>query len=482
MLITDVQVPGRRGLVDVRCAQGVIADIGHSLARDRAEMVIAGAGGALLPGLHDHHIHLFALAAREQSVHCGPPAVCNPAQLARALRSQRGSGWLRGIGYHESVAGELDRARLDELVRDRPLKIQHRSGKLWIVNSLAAQCLALDSHARLPGVELDGAGRPTGRLFRLDQWMRDQLASHGEAALPSLSAVSRQLASFGVTGVTDATPDSGPITVRAFAAAAASGELLQGVRVMSAHDLPESGCESVRRGERKVMLDEDVLPCWDTLYAIFAGAHRQGRGVAVHCVTPAELVLALSVLREVGPLPGDRIEHASLVPADVLPLLREVGVRVVTQPGFVHERGDQYLRAIDAAQHGDLYRCRALLAQGIPLAGSSDAPYGDPDPWVAMRAAVQRSTRAGGALGPEERLSPEQALALFTSAADAPGVIDRTIAPGEAADLCLLTCSWERARLRLQSGDVKATFRRGVLIYHRERLPLSMSTHAIATA
>ena len=72
-------------------------------------------------------------------------------------------------------------------------------------------------------------------------------------------------------------------------------------------------------------------------------------------------------------------------------------------------------------------------------------------------------------LGEAERLNPEQALALFTSAADDPGGDSREIAVGATADLCLLDRGWESARLRLRSDDVMATIRRGEVIYHRER-------------
>ncbi len=469
MLITDVQIAGLPRLVDVRCDAGRITEVGPSLRRRAQETLLAGAGAALLPGLHDHHIHLYALAALCESVQCGPPDVSNRAQLARALRADHATGWLRGVGYHESVAGDLDRRQLDRIRSDRPLKIQHRSGILWIVNSLAAQLLSLEDHVGLPGIELDASGRPSGRLFRLDGWMREQLAQAGPVSMPPLAGVSRLLASFGVTGVTDATPDYDRFAMAHFASAAASGELLQALRVMGNQALPEAGCAQVQRAERKVMLDENNLPDWDSLHAIFDAAHRQGRAVAVHCVTPAELVLTLSVLRAVGTHPGDRIEHASLVPHDFLPLLREVGVSVVTQPGFIHERGDQYLSAVAAAEHGDLYRCHTLLEQNIPLAGSTDAPYGNPDPWAAMRAAVDRRSRAGVVLGQDERLSPEQALALFTGAADAPGGASRKVAVGEVADLCLLHCTWQEARLRLCSADVRATLRAGTLIYQQKQ-------------
>jgi predicted amidohydrolase YtcJ len=472
VLISDVQVAGHRALVDVRCAQGLVREIGSSLQRINGEQLLRGFGAALLPGLHDHHIHLLALAALCNSVQCGPPDVVNAEQLAQVLRDDAQSGWLRGVGYHESVAGELDRWQLDDIVSDRPLKIQHRSGKLWIVNSAAAELLALHKHASLSGVELDSSGRPNGRLFRLDGWMRTQLAQIAQTrarAMPPLSAVSRRLASYGVTGVTDATPDNGAFALEYFMCAAAAGDLLQDVRVMGDDTLPQAGCMQIQRGERKVMLDENRLPDWDTLLATFANAHREGRAVAVHCVTPAELIFTLSVLRAVGVRSGDRIEHASLVPAEVLPLLREVGVRVVTQPGFICERGDQYLQAIAPTEHGDLYRCHSLLRDGIPLAGSTDAPYGDCDPWAAMRAAVQRNSRSGLLLGAAECLNPEQALALFTSAADDPGGASRSIAVGATADFCLLDRDWQSARLRLCSDDVRVTIRRGNLIYHREQ-------------
>jgi len=142
---------------------------------------------------------------------------------------------------------------------------------------------------------------------------------------------------------------------------------------------------------------------------------------------------------------------------------------VITQPGFIHERGDQYLRDVAAVEHDTLYRCHSLLAHGIPVAGSTDAPYGNPDPWRAMRASVSRRSRGGRVLAEHERLSPEQALALFTSAADDPGGGSRRIAVGEVADLCLLNCDWQAARLHLCSANVRATLRGGTVIYQQEQ-------------
>ncbi len=140
MLIARAEVEGRAGC-GLRVESGRIAELGVDLAARAGETVIDAGGGALLPGLHDHHLHLLAWAASHESVDCGPPAVRDGTSLARALAdASRGlppRRWLRGVGYHESVAGPHDRRALDELVAAQPLRIQHRSGDLWMLNSAA---------------------------------------------------------------------------------------------------------------------------------------------------------------------------------------------------------------------------------------------------------------------------------------------------------------------------------------------------------
>ncbi len=104
LLLRNVEVAGRTN-VDVLVRTGVIAQIGAALTVPERCTIVDGAGGALIPGLHDHHIHLHALAADRVSVRCGPPDVTSSDDLAGALDSAPGDGWIRGVGYFESVAG-----------------------------------------------------------------------------------------------------------------------------------------------------------------------------------------------------------------------------------------------------------------------------------------------------------------------------------------------------------------------------------------
>jgi len=326
--------------------------------------------------VHDHHIHLFAAAAALASARCGPPELRDAAGLAAALAGQApdAGGWVRGVGYHESVAGPLDRAALDRLRADAPVRVQHRSGQLWMLNSRAIAALGLDAGADTPGAERDGAGRATGRLFRSDAWLRARLAP---GARPSLAALGLLLARLGVTGVTDATPDNGAAEVAAFAEAQARGELPARVVVMGT--LALSDVESppgVEIGPVKIHLADAELPGPDELATQVRAAHARGRAVAVHCVTRAELVLALAALEAAGARPGDRLEHVHVAPPECVAWIARLGLTVCVQPALVAERRADWEREVEPGDRACLAPIAALRAAGIPLLLGSDAPYG----------------------------------------------------------------------------------------------------------
>ena len=101
-------------------------------------------------------------------------------------------------------------------------------------------------------------------------------------------------------------------------------------------------------------------------------ARPSGRADRWRCTASrrAALVLALAAWGEVGSMAGDRIEHASVTPSDVVATVAELSLSVVTQPGFIAARGDAYLRDVEAADHPDLYRCASLLEAGLPSVGA----------------------------------------------------------------------------------------------------------------
>ncbi|WP_369188293.1 amidohydrolase family protein [Streptomyces sp. R08] len=407
MLIRNVEVEGHAEAVDVRIDGGRIAEIGAGLT---GAADVDGRGGALLPGLHDHHIHLAALAAEAASVRVGPADVRGPTAFAAALVGGPPGEWVRAVGYHESVAGELDRWVLDALAPDRPVRVQHRTGALWVWNSAALRAVGLDGD---------------GRFWREDERLRGFVPP----VRLDLEGVGRRAAALGVTGFTNADPHL------------ASG-LTQMLSVLPQRLLVMGIDEPV-----KLMLDDPTLPTPAQL-ARTIGEIRP-RPVAVHCVTRVQLLVTLLALDEVGSVDGDRIEHGSVIPAETIPWLRRLGVTVVTQPHFPVERADAYAADVDAEDRPHLYRCRTLTEAGVPLAAGTDAPYGTSDLWAVMRAATEREDG--------ERLQPRSALGLFTGEPQHPAR-KRRLAVGSDADLCLLHVPLREALRTLTRELVRGTY------------------------
>ena len=412
-----------------------ITEVADGLAARRGETVYDAAGGTVLPGLHDHHLHLRAAAAAMHSVRVGPDEVTGPDHLARTLRaaSTGADGWIRAVGYHESVAGPLDRIALDRICPAVPLRIQHRSGVLWTLNSAGLALVGLSDH-------------PDGRLRSADTGWSEMLA-RTDTGLAELSA---QLIAYGVTGVTDATPGLTDEDVAALQQAHRRGELTQSVHCLAPG--------------KRILHDDDLD--LDELTGWIAGTHAARNPVALHCVTAAQLVFALAALEAADRHPGDRLEHAAVVPDGSVAAVAASGATVVTQPNFVAERGEAYLRDVPAAEHHELWRVASLRAAGVPVALSTDAPFGHPDPWAAMRAAVTRRTASGAVLTAGEKVTAADAVAMFLGDPLTPAT-PRRIGPGAPGDLCVLSAPPRQALAGLDAEQVAATVVAGEVVYTR---------------
>ena len=433
VMIRDAAVDGRR--CSVLVDHGLIEAVGPIHGMPLADIVVDADGGALIPGLHDHHIHLRSAAVAASSISLDANEVQGTSALRVRLRRAAKSdpdGWIRVVGYHESVAGDLDRHVVDAIISDRPVRIQHRSGSLWILNTLAIQIAGIDGR-RHPGIERDDSGRPTGRLWRADEL----LVGLSSVSTDQFASLGARAASFGITGFTDATPDQSIDSLRHLAELHWQGIIPQRLHLMAPVGIGRVEGEGITIGPVKIMLDDASLPSVDELGHRLAAVRDAGRAVAIHCVTQVQSVVALTALSEVGTITGTRIEHASVLSPHLDRLVFDLGVTVVTQPHFLVTRGDQYLRDVPADEVASLYRGETLRRAGIPVAAGSDAPFGMLDPWAAMSAATERRSASGAQFSLEERFTPQDALRLYLGSAERPGT-PRTVTPGSRADLCLL--------------------------------------------
>ena len=457
LLIKNVELGGRPGL-DVRIGDGRILEIGTNLPGE--EQRFDGGGSALISGLVDQHIHLLATAARAETLAldkaAAPEAVAGALIRAAAMRP-RGT-WIRAAGYHESQSGPLTRQMLDAFAPDHPVRVEHQSGALWILNSRALEIVATDDAP--PAVERDAAGRATGCVWRGEAWLKEKIGQ----AFPDLKSLGRRLCEQGVTGVMDATPSTDAGAADYLATAHRRGDLPQRLALMSRGELVAPADGAFEVGPVKFLLDDHDLPDLEDLACAITDAHAKGRSAAFHCVTYGELAFTLAALEIAGAVSGDRIEHCGLIPQEALPELTSKGLVVVTQSGFIRERGDRYWRDVELASHGDLYRCASLLRAGIRVVASSDAPYSALDPWSAMRTAQDRLTEAGRVIGPGEGVSAQTALSMWQGPLlDAGGPV-RRIEIGGVADLCLL----DRPIAGLLAAQVRATLIGGTVVYQAD--------------
>ena len=458
LTLRNVELDGRSGL-DVRIDAGRIDAIGARLEPDTEE--IDGHGGALIPGLADHHIHLFALAAQADSEALDDvtSAAALRTRLEAAAARRPTGAWVRATGYHERMAGDLTREALDALAPAHLLRVQHQTGALWVLNSPALA--AVDADQGPACVERDAEGRPTGRIWRGDDWLLRRLPP----APPALAPIGRRLAAYGITSVTDASVTTDAVAAARLASAHRAGELPQRLTLMNGGELAAPTDAAFAVGPVKVLLNDHALIELDDFVARIGAARAWERRVAVHCVTAAELALALAAFDTAGAKHGDRVEHGGVIPAEAIAQLKALGLTVVTQPAFVRERGDRYLAEIEPREQADLYRCASLVAAGVPVAFSSDAPYASPDPWIAVAAATRRATRAGRTLGHHERVEAQEALAMYLGPAASSGGPARRVEVGAPADLCLLAGPLRDALAAPSADQVRATFIGGLPIY-----------------
>ncbi|MBO0809951.1 MAG: amidohydrolase family protein, partial [Actinobacteria bacterium] len=168
-----------------------------------------------------------------------------------------------------------------------------------------------------------------------------------------------------------------------------------------------------------------------------------------------------------------RIEHGGALYPPLAARAAELAIPVVSQPGFLSALGDGFAEAF-GERADQLYAFRSWREAGITVAGSSDAPVITADPLVGIRDAILRRTGAGRVLGPAERVTAAEALAMYTSQAAFP--LHRedeigTLEPGKAADFVVL----DRSPLTAspdQIGDIRvlATVLGGTPVFQAERV------------
>jgi predicted amidohydrolase YtcJ len=443
------------------------------------------AGRTLIPGFNDAHVHVTWLGMLltqqvDVRIHVAPTIPAIIGRLAERAGTLPDGGWVEGVGYNEALLPEgrhLTRADLDRASERHPIAVTRTCGHILAANSLALRLAGIDAATPDPpgGVIVrDASGEPTGVLQETAMALVGRLFPEpdGPTVEAAIQAANRHQLRMGITSATD--PDVLPGQLAAYRALDARGalevrmNLLAGRRVGDTrYPLPERYLSDMLRIDSvKFFADGGMTSAtaaistpyrevgttgvmiWDgeELADSMWEAHAAGLRIATHANGDRAIEQVLQtyeLLAQRAPGQRHRIEHLALPTDDHLRRCAALGVMAATQTVFLPAMGATFRRYMPERYIPRAYGVRAMLAAGLTVALSTDAPVvPDDNPLLGLKAAIDRHDHVGAPLGAEQAIRPDEALWAYTQA----GAIlsgdesnRGSITPGKWADLVVLS-------------------------------------------
>ncbi|SMO86512.1 amidohydrolase [Melghirimyces algeriensis] len=167
-----------------------------------------------------------------------------------------------------------------------------------------------------------------------------------------------------------------------------------------------------------------------------------GMPIAIHAIGDKAAEMAIQAMENQPFIHGnlrDRLVHGQILREDLLDRMVRMPLAVDIQPRFVASDFPWVMDRLPRPLFHTAYAWKSLLNKGIPIGGGSDAPIEPIDPLLGMHAAITRRSPEGKEVYmPEQKLTPLEALSLFTiGSAQAAGEEKErgTISIGKYADL-----------------------------------------------
>lgn len=454
-------------------------------------------GSVIVPGFNDSHIHpsIVAEDLLNMDVSYGPVrslADLTAKVMAQATATPPGT-WIRASRYDDAKMAEgrlLTRWDLDEVAPDHPVLIIQVAGHWAVVNSKALELGGLsDASEAPPGGEYgrDASGHLNGVLYERALFeFAYPAVSTGPTIVPEasqedrLGGLQRAFAMFhaaGLTSLGDALV--GPRDLALYQEAERRGNLSARINMLLSYDAFASfqalrlrsgfGSDRLRFGGVKAFVDGAIggrtclleqpfsspgrtddygMQTTSTaeLAELVRTVHNAGSRLAVHANGDRAISLLLDLIEAAdaeNPRPDahHRIEHCSIITDEILRRMGKLGMIAVPFGSYVHYHGGNLLSWYGAERAERMFAHRSFLDLGVAVAGSSDYPCGPFEPLLAMQSCVTRRGSDGALFGPSQRITPLEALALYTTAgAYASGEQDRKgrLVPGQFADFVVL--------------------------------------------
>lgn len=456
-------------------------------------------GRSLLPGFLDGHSHFFQAAMIADYVNVSAPPVGPGSSIAAIIATLKEhvaakpllpGEWLIGYGYDGTALSDGRDANVDDFDKDfpeTPLVLVHVSGHGCIMNSVGFRTVGINANTPTPagGITLrkPGSNEPAGLLME-NSWfpVLAQLPKPSpQLLLANFGKAQQMYARTGYTTVQDAPVD--PQVMPLYRAAADHGlfyldlnaywdshEFLASERVGS--DFRSPRADKYRLSGVKIIADGS--PQGKTAYftqpyltggpggekdwcgtptvtqehmnAVVKKAYEHDSQVLVHCNGDATIDMLLTAHKAAG-APRDRrttVIHSQFVRRDQLDDYVQLGVNPSFFTNHAFFWGDVHVRNLGRERAYFSSPMKTARSLGLRMTNHSDFLVTPLDTMLILWTSVNRLSRSGQTIGPDERISVLDGLkALTIDAAYQYFEEDRkgSIIAGKLADLVILSAN-----------------------------------------
>lgn len=452
--------------------------------------VIDLAGGALLPGLIDPHMHSFFVAF-ESWLDVSPFTMKNIDEVVQALKTAVAKAspgaWIKAWQFDASITPgktKIDLALLDQIAPDHPLFLYESNGHIAHVNTkaLAAVGVTRDTPDPPQGrFDRDANGNLTGRLDEAPALLpfvaKSGAAPTADETVAAIGRLFQRAASRGCTSLFDCGigvegPDGlsliqavmeknppvryGGTLVSTFMKNWRDQGLKPGFgndrfRVGAIKAWSDGSTQGRSAYMRQPFLNSDSRGALNytpqQLTDAIREAHQDGWQVCVHSNGDAAIDITIDAYENIlKAMPRDdhrhRIEHCTILYDDQIARMKALGLSPSFLIGHVYYWGRAFRDDILGPERANrVDPCASALKGGLRPTVHSDWNVTEIGPLRMVENAVTRTMRDGGdVLNPAEKVPVEAALRMVTADAAWQCRHDFTgaIMAGKAADLVIL--------------------------------------------